>query len=85
MALSSNPNTSFLFLDPFQDALLDHFTEDRLIQLIVMDFNPKRRIIATRQLKIYIKKLMSYPSMRPLYITKIKQLIQYEKTLVKKE
>ena len=57
---------------------IDEISSDKLIQRIVRNFKPCRRVLATRQLEIYLKKITSHPEMRSTYIEKIKQLVEYE-------
>ncbi len=60
---------------------LNHISDEEFIQLIVKPLNlqPKRRIIAIRQLRIYFNKISSRPDMKLLYLRKIKELFQFEK------
>lgn len=59
---------------------IDEIFSDKLIQLIVREFHPNRRGIASRQLRTYFNRISSHPQMRVEYINKIKQLIQLEKS-----
>lgn len=64
---------------------LHNISDNKIIELIVKDFSPRRRMIAGSQIKIYFTKIMSHPGMRLEYIEKIKQLVIYEKNLNKNE
>ena len=59
---------------------LGHISDEKLMELMLKPLNlqPKRRVIAIRQLRIYFHKISSRPDMRLLYFKKIKELFTFE-------
>ena len=63
----------------------ERVSDNELIQLILnpLKLDPKKFGRASRQLKYYFAQIDSHPNMRLLYISKIKDLIEYEKNCQK--
>ncbi|MFW9873229.1 MAG: hypothetical protein ACFFG0_09020 [Candidatus Thorarchaeota archaeon] len=75
-------SSSIKFNFPLQDLSkrdINALSEDHLINVIVREFHPNRRRIASGQLKFYFNQISSHPHMKSVYIEKMKQLIQVEK------
>jgi hypothetical protein len=70
-----------------QDSILARnlTSEDQLVSSIVKLFPLRRQRIAGNQIKIYLKKKDAHPEMGTFLISKIKQLILYEKKLMEKK
>lgn len=79
MTISSRPNISFPFQDLYEGDL-DHISDDQLIYAIVSNFHPNRCEIASRQLESYFNQIRFHQKKIDVYIIKIKQLIELEKT-----
>jgi len=69
---------------PLQTELEDRTPKSRFIKFNFNTLEPKRRSLALRQIKIYIKKITLYPNKLSFYVEEINKVIKYEKIKVKK-
>jgi hypothetical protein len=69
-----------------QDSLLslEKDSDDYLVLMIIKSLPLERQKLAGKQIKIYLKKINAHPRMKAFYVLKIKELISYERKLIKK-
>jgi hypothetical protein len=82
MAVTSHsPDVSFplKWEDTDEDTSLQAISETSIINLLVGRIHPRRRAIAKKQISHLIRKIALYPEKRMVYITFIKELIEFEK------
>ncbi len=76
---AKSKKTSYHGSFPLQEPELDRVPKSGFIKFNLNLLEPKRRLIALRQIDIYEKKYKLFPQNKSFYLEKIKDLILYEK------
>lgn len=58
---------------------LEDVSESSIMNALLQHVHPTRRVFAKRQITHLIKKMVLFPEKRMVYITLIKELIEFEK------
>ncbi len=76
---AKSKKTSYHGSFPLQEPELDRVPKSGFIKFNLNLLEPKRRIVALKQILIYQKKIKWFPLKKSLYLEKINELIIYEK------